>query len=85
MNLKDHLCLIAFFGEEFIDMEHTPKNIMIRAVRKSGKTKDRTDPEDMPEGLTEMLKEMHIKPALYRLLYRKETKQSNKSNSDTYQ
>lgn len=70
---------------EFIDMEHTPKNIMIRAVRKSGKKKDRTDPEDMPEGLTEMLKEMHIKPALYRLLYRKETKQSDKNNSDTYQ
>ena len=21
MNLKDHLCLITFFGEEFIDME----------------------------------------------------------------
>ena len=56
---------------EFIDMEHTPKNIMIRAVSRSGKTRDRIDPDDMPEGLNEMLEEMKIRPALYRLLCKK--------------
>ena len=56
---------------EFIDMEHTPKNIMIRAVRKSEKANDRIDPEAMPEGLREMLREMKISPALCRLIIKK--------------
>ena len=58
---------------EFIDMEHTPKNIMIRAVRKPGKGTARIlsepDPDRLPEGLKGMLEEMGIKPALYRLLF----------------
>lgn len=45
---------------EFIDMEHTPKNIMIRAVR-SGKKKSGAE-------LEEMLQALHADPTLYRLL-----------------
>ena len=46
---------------EFIDMEHTPKNLLIRAV-KTGKRKGR-------EELTGMMEKLHIHPALERLLY----------------
>ena len=46
---------------EFIDMEHTPKNILIRAV-KTGKEKERSATE-------EMIQSLHINPALERLLY----------------
>ena len=53
---------------EFIDMEHTPKNIMIRAVKKSGSTGGSIDPGNLSDGLKEMLTEMRIQPALYRLL-----------------
>ncbi|MBR4720015.1 MAG: SAM-dependent methyltransferase [Lachnospiraceae bacterium] len=48
---------------EFIDMEHTPKNILIRAVKREDASDGR-----LPADLTEMLAEMQIKPALYRLL-----------------
>lgn len=44
---------------EFIDMEHTPKNIMIRAV-KQGKKKTGED-------LNRMLREMNLTPTLCRL------------------
>lgn len=46
---------------EFIDMEHTPKNIMIRAV-KQGKKKSGQD-------LEEMLKALGAEPTLYKLLH----------------
>ena len=45
---------------EFIDMEHTPKNIMIRAIRQ-GKKEDGA-------ALEAMMKELHVKPTLYELL-----------------
>ena len=45
---------------EFIDMEHTPKNIMIRAIRQ-GKKADGA-------ALKAMMKELHVKPTLYGLL-----------------
>lgn len=46
---------------EFIDMEHTPKNILIRAV-KDGKRKDN-------QKELEKIKEfLHVEPTLYRLL-----------------
>ena len=50
---------------EFIDMEHTPKNILIRAVRK--KTVDEPEPS---EELERMLDEMNITPSLYRMLFK---------------
>ena len=45
---------------EFIDMEHTPKNIMIRGVYQ-GKKKEMTE-------LRRLLSEFHAEPTLYRLL-----------------
>ena len=45
---------------EFIDMEHTPKNLLLRAVR-TGKKKDGKAAERLIEAL-------HIDPALYRLI-----------------
>ena len=49
---------------EFIDMEHTPKNILIRAVR-TGKFKER-------ESLAGTMKALHVTPTLDRLLYPEE-------------
>jgi SAM-dependent methyltransferase len=50
---------------EFIDMEHTPKNILIRAVR-TGKPKDSKPYQEVMEFL-------HVKPTLAELLEEKET------------
>ena len=49
---------------EFIDMEHTPKNIMIRAVQKSKPAPS----EQEREALSAMLAAFHVEPALYKLL-----------------
>jgi len=46
---------------EFIDMEHTPKNLLIRAVKQGGPRKDR-------EELQAVLDFLHAEPTLYRLL-----------------
>lgn len=46
---------------EFIDMEHTPKNILIRAVRQGEKKDNRKELEDIMSFLS-------IKPTLYDLL-----------------
>lgn len=46
---------------EFIDMEHTPKNLLIRAV-KQGK------PKDNKKELQTIMEEFHIEPKLYTLL-----------------
>lgn len=58
---------------EFIDMEHTPKNLLIRAVRrnlsigmKEGKTV--SDREKNSAGLIEMMNELHVTPTLAGLL-----------------
>ncbi len=45
---------------EFIDMEHTPKNLLIRAVRQGEKKDNRHEIEDI-------LKELSVTPTLYRL------------------
>ena len=50
---------------EFIDMEHTPKNILIRAV-KTGKKKSR-------DSFAESMKALHVNPTLDRLLYPEES------------
>ena len=49
---------------EFIDMEHTPKNILIRAV-KTGKSRN-------PEKVMEMMNALLIRPTLEKLLYPEE-------------
>lgn len=56
---------------EFIDMEHTPKNILIRAVKK-GKAKDSRNYEEVMEFL-------HVKPTLAVLQDRKEDKECVKA------
>ncbi len=45
---------------EFIDMEHTPKNLLIRAVKQGG-------PRDNGEKIQELLDFLHGEPTLYRL------------------
>lgn len=49
---------------EFIDMEHTPKNILIRAVRKEKGTKD----ERVEKALRECQEALHVTPSISRLL-----------------
>jgi len=50
---------------EFIDMEHTPKNLLIRAVKQGKRKENRKEIEAI-------LKEIHAKPTLYRLLMEKQ-------------
>lgn len=52
---------------EFIDMEHTPKNLLIRAVKK-GKTAQAENTAKTTR-LDEMVKELNIHPTLEQLLY----------------
>ena len=60
--------LVAYCGYkvqivEFVDLDHTPKNIMIRAV----KTRRKRDGKSLAEAET-VIKEFHLKPKLYELL-----------------
>ncbi len=54
---------------EFIDMEHTPKNILIRAVKKSKQNPPKQQ-EEMSK-VSEMMNFMQIEPTLYKLLNKK--------------
>lgn len=56
---------------EFIDMEHTPKNILIRAVKKE-KIEQEALAERVTQGVKEILSYCHTEPTLYRLLTEKE-------------
>ncbi len=49
---------------EFIDMEHTPKNIMIKAIKKDGK---KIDGEKINQ-LEKTMRDFHITPTIYTLL-----------------
>ena len=50
---------------EFIDMEHTPKNLMIRAVKASGM---RPKSAVLPGGVGEVMEFLHVNPTLKELL-----------------
>lgn len=50
---------------EFIDMEHTPKNILIRAVKEK-----KTDTLKQNHQLNDCMKELHVQPTLSTLLKR---------------
>ena len=50
---------------EFIDMEHTPKNILIRAVKKKDGPKE---PGKGSEELRELMKFLNVSPTLAQLL-----------------
>jgi SAM-dependent methyltransferase len=49
---------------EFIDMEHTPKNILIRAVKR---VKIGNEPDAIPEKLSECMDFIKVEPCLLRL------------------
>ena len=49
---------------EFIDMEHTPKNLLIRAVK--------NDNRKNMKNTEELMAALHVSPALERLLYPEE-------------
>lgn len=51
---------------EFIDMEHTPKNILLRAVRKQKPSKEAL--QKNLDALAPTLKLLHAEPTLYQLL-----------------
>ena len=53
---------------EFIEMEHTPKNLLIRAVRQGKRAENR-------EKIEAIIKELHVEPTLYRLLMEDATKE----------
>ena len=52
---------------EFIDMEHTPKTLLIRAVRKGKKDPEAALKADPLNKLNAIMAAFHIEPALYRL------------------
>lgn len=52
---------------EFIDMEHTPKNLLIRAVKQGG-------PKDNRKEIEAVMEALHVEPTLYKLLTEKSQK-----------
>lgn len=54
---------------EFIDMEHTPKNILIRAVKRNGAGKNDGDKN---EELRECMEFLHVTPCLLKLLHQEQ-------------
>ena len=57
---------------EFIDMEHTPKNILIRAVKTGKKMLPKGTAESEKSAQSEYVEVMHqigAEPTLYRLLH----------------
>lgn len=51
---------------EFVDLSHTPKNILIRAIRKPVVTKSVKEKRLLE--VEQMMREFHLSPTLYRLL-----------------
>lgn len=55
---------------EFVDLSHTPKNILIRAVRKPVMPK--AVKENRLQEVERMMEEFHLKPTLYQLLVKED-------------
>ena len=53
---------------EFIDLEHTPKNLLIRAVRKEKKISPKKNSKEYSGSLEELEQYLHIHPLLGQLL-----------------
>lgn len=62
---------------EFIDMEHTPKNLLIRAVKKNG-AKQKGEPSEQISACMEFFQ---AKPTLEGLLYHREAKEHEENCS----
>ena len=52
---------------EFIDMEHTPKNLLIRAVKRTGRSECKE--EHAREEVASLTQELQIEPTLQKLLF----------------
>ena len=52
---------------EFIDMEHTPKNLLIRAVKRTGRSEWKA--EHAREEVASLTQELQIEPTLQKLLF----------------
>lgn len=64
---------------EFIDMEHTPKNILIRAVRRPAQLMaDKTD-DGQKSSYKLLMEELGVEPLLYRLLNGQHPSNSDKN------
>ncbi|MFT4142924.1 MAG: SAM-dependent methyltransferase [Mobilitalea sp.] len=59
---------------EFIDMEHTPKNILIRAVKRTG---DGAEQGELSEELKNCMDFLNVDPCLYRLFQEENSKLIN--------
>ena len=57
---------------EFIDMEHTPKNLLIRAVKQDTGSSRRRKQEKTGEKIAQTAEFLHIKPTLQSLLAKEE-------------
>ena len=57
---------------EFIDMEHTPKNLLIRAVKQDTGSNRRRKQEKTGEKIAQTAEFLHIKPTLQSLLAKEE-------------
>ena len=51
---------------EFVDLSHTPKNLLIRAVKKQGR--NAAHEKEMLQEVKRMIEEFHLSPTLYKLL-----------------
>lgn len=56
---------------EFIDMEHTPKNLLIRAVKKSGMRPKSGSGVRKSSDITAVTELLHVEPTLEKLLKQK--------------
>ena len=54
---------------EFVELSHTPKNLLVRGVKK--KTVNKAHQQKMLEEVEHMMEEYHLKPMLYELLLKK--------------
>ena len=57
---------------EFIDMAHTPKNLLIRAVKTNVSEKKK---QQAMNEIQNLIKEFSVRPTLYELLYGEENNQ----------
>lgn len=62
---------------EFVDLSHTPKNLLIRAVKTGVSDKKK---EKAMEEVQNLMNEFSVRPMLYTLLYGEDEKKSGKDN-----